>query len=487
MTEIMNDVTLSEEERDAKIAELNETYWGEDGIITKLVEDSNYIQGVANRATYTELESLYLADQDNVTQMTEEEQGLIEDLNNAGVKSYSDLRDFISGDDGKSGIYGEIKDACVEVNEDSSAAWKSMAADAINRMYKDPDSVSKTVKQAYVDMEGALKTYNKAIEESEKASGIEWSKVGSQLDGVQKKIKETAKKVDKITGKLKALNAFEKAVLRIKEMWDKTAGSTKKATSDLEKYLKLLANGKSKSTSSKSKSKNTGGGDKSTDGGGNNNTSGGSSGNTGGGGAGSGSGGNGKLTVGETVTYTGGTYYYDSYGTSPAGRRGAGKKVKVTSIKEDGRPYPIHVTSKDSAYGWLTKGQLSGYDTGGYTGDWAGGDGRLALLHSKELVLNKDDTKNILDTVQILRQFATKDLAQLVGDAISHGLSSLIGKALNFDSNNYGTTQVNNNTNEEQNVTINVEAVFPHADDINEIREAILSLPNYASQFKMRK
>ena len=478
MTEIMNDVTLSEEERDAKIAELNETYWGEDGIITKLVEDSNYVQGVANRATYTELWSLYEQDTEKYKTMTETEKGLIDAMVRDGVTSYEGLRRYIIGDDGESGICGEI-----------SAAWKSMAADAINRMYKDHDSVSKTVKQAYVDMEGALKIYDKAVKDSEKASGTEWSKVGSQLDGVRKKIKETAKKVDDFTSKLKALNAFEKAVLRIKKMWDKTAGSTKKATSDLEKYLKLLANGKSKSknTGGKSKSKNTGGGDKSTDGGGNNNTNGGSSGNTGGGGAGSGSGGNGKLTVGETVTYTGGTYYYDSYGTSPAGRRGAGKKVKVTSIKEDGRPYPIHVTSKDSAYGWLTKGQLSGYDTGGYTGDWAGGDGRLALLHSKELVLNKDDTKNILDTVQILRQFATKDLAQLVGDAISHGLSSLIGKALNFDSNNYDTTQVNNNTNEEQNVTINVEAVFPHADDINEIREAILSLPNYASQFKMRK
>ena len=478
MTEIMNDVTLSEEERDAKIAELNETYWGEDGIITKLVEDSNYVQSVANRATYTELWSLYEQDTEKYKTMTETEKGLIDAMVRDGVTSYEGLRRYIIGDDGESGICGEI-----------SAAWKSMAADAINRMYKDHDSVSKTVKQAYVDMEGALKIYDKAVKDSEKASGTEWSKVGSQLDGVRKKIKETAKKVDDFTGKLKALNAFEKAVLRIKEMWDKTSGSIKKATSDLEKYYKLLANGKSKSKSpgSKSKSKNTGGGDKSTDGGGNSNTNGGNSGNTGGGGTGSGSGGDGKLTVGETVTYTGGTYYYDSYGTSPAGRRGAGKKVKITSIKEDGRPYPIHVTSKDSAYGWLTKGQLSGYDTGGYTGDWAGGDGRLALLHSKELVLNKDDTENILDAVQILRQFATKDLAQLVGDAISHGLSNLIGKALNFDSNNYDTTQVNNDTNEEQNVTINVEAVFPHADDINEIREAILSLPNYASQFKMRK
>ena len=375
------------------------------------------------------------------------------------------MRDYVIGDDGKSGMYGEIYDLCKQTNENSSAAWKSMAASAINRMYKDPNSVSKTVKQAYIDMEGALKIYNKAVENSEKASGIEWSKVGAQLDGVQKKIKETGKRVDEFTSKLKALGVFEKAVLRIKETWDKTSGSIKKATSDLEKYYKLLSNGKSSSTSS----------------------SGGGSSNTGGGSTRNGSGGDGKLTGGETVTYTGGTYYYDSYGTSPAGKRGPGKKVKVTSIKEDGRPYPIHVMSTDSAYGWLTKGQLSGYDTGGYTGDWAGGDGRLALLHSKELVLNKDDTKNILDTVQILRQFAIKDLAQSVGDAISYGLNSLIGKALNFNSNNYDTTQVNNNTNEEQNVTINVEAVFPHANDIDEIREAILSLPNYASQFKMRK
>lgn len=465
MTEIMNDVTLSEEERDAKIAELNATYWGEDGIITKLVEDSNYIQSTANQSTYVELAGLYEADQANLERMSEAEKTIIENMTAAGVVSYKSLRDYVIGDDGKSGMYGEIYDLCKQTNENSSAAWKSMAASAINRMYKDPNSVSKTVKQAYIDMEGALKIYNKAVENSEKASGIEWSKVGSQLDGVQKKIKETGKRVDEFTSKLKALGAFEKAVLRIKETWDKTSGSIKKATSDLEKYYKLLSNGKSNSTSS----------------------GGGGSSNTGGGSTSQGSGGDGKLTVGETVTYTGGTYYYDSYGTSPAGKRGPGKKVKVTSIKEDGRPYPIHVMSTDSAYGWLTKGQLSGYDTGGYTGDWAGGDGRLALLHSKELVLNKDDTKNILDTVQILRQFAIKDLAQSVGDAISYGLNSLIGKALNFNSNNYDTTQVNNNTNEEQNVTINVEAVFPHADDINEIREAILSLPNYASQFKMRK
>lgn len=44
-----------------------------------------------------------------------------------------------------------------------------------------------------------------------------------------------------------------------------------------------------------------------------------------------------------------------------------------------------------------------GLKTGGYTGEWAGDSGRLALLHQKELVLNQEDTQNILDSVTILR------------------------------------------------------------------------------------
>ena len=467
MTEIMNDVTLSEEERDAKIAELNETYWGEDGIITKLVEDSNYIQSVANRATYVELAGLYEADEANLERMAEAEKTLIENMNAAGILSYESLRDYVIGDDGKSGIYGEIYDLCKQTNEDSSAAWKSMAADAINRMYKDPDSVSKTIKQAYVDMEGALKTYNKAIEESEKASGIEWSKVGLQLDGIQKKIGDTANKVDDITGKLGDLSAFEDAVLRIKEMWDETAGSIRQATSDLENFLSLLANA------------DDGGGGGDTGSGGSEDTGGG---NTGGGGTGGGSGGDGNLTVGETVTYTGGTYYHDSYGATPSGSRGPGKKVKVTQIKEDGRPYPIHVMSSDSAYGWLTKGQLSGYDTGGYTGDWAGGEGRLALLHHKELVLNAQDTQNILAAVDSIRQIAS--LGSSISGAIASSIGNMIMSLTGLGNNNYGNLR-SNATNEGDNI-FNITAEFPNADSVETIQEAIMSLPTLASQYLSR-
>jgi hypothetical protein len=45
------------------------------------------------------------------------------------------------------------------------------------------------------------------------------------------------------------------------------------------------------------------------------------------------------------------------------------------------------------------------FDTGGYTGDW-GTTGRLAVLHEKELVLNKEDTTKILNAVEIARMIA---------------------------------------------------------------------------------
>jgi len=43
-----------------------------------------------------------------------------------------------------------------------------------------------------------------------------------------------------------------------------------------------------------------------------------------------------------------------------------------------------------------------GYRTGGYTGSW-GPEGKMAMLHEKELVLNKDDTANFLAGINILR------------------------------------------------------------------------------------
>jgi hypothetical protein len=42
-----------------------------------------------------------------------------------------------------------------------------------------------------------------------------------------------------------------------------------------------------------------------------------------------------------------------------------------------------------------------GWATGGYTGEW-GSYGKLAMLHEKELILNKDDTENFLASMDLL-------------------------------------------------------------------------------------
>jgi hypothetical protein len=50
---------------------------------------------------------------------------------------------------------------------------------------------------------------------------------------------------------------------------------------------------------------------------------------------------------------------------------------------------------------------IESYDTGGYTGDWNSTNGKMAMLHEKELVLNKADTANILSAVNTVRDMGS--------------------------------------------------------------------------------
>ena len=170
---------------------------------------------------------------------------------------------------------------------------------------------------------------------------------------------------------------------------------------------------------------------------------------------------------GEFVTYTGGAYYASAYGSSPVGYRGPGKRVQITRVVSSA-PYPIHVKSNDSAYGWLKKEQLSGFDTGGYTGEW-GSDGRVAMLHEKEIVLNQTDTANILDAVAIVR-----GIGDMLASLQSNWLSNLSSVQVPTISN----SETNNSTAQ----TVNITAEFPNASSATEIEKALKNLVNIASQ-----
>jgi hypothetical protein len=60
-----------------------------------------------------------------------------------------------------------------------------------------------------------------------------------------------------------------------------------------------------------------------------------------------------------------------------------------------------------SVKGVLSKYGIAAYDTGGYTGQW-GPEGKLAMLHEKEMVLNADDTENLLSIISFVRDLVGK-------------------------------------------------------------------------------
>lgn len=111
-------------------------------------------------------------------------------------------------------------------------------------------------------------------------------------------------------------------------------------------------------------------------------------------------------------------------------------------------------------------GKATHLDSGGYTGDW-GPEGKLAVLHEKELVLNQNDTQNLLSTVSLIRELVSMIDAQ----AASASLFNLMS-----------TPSPNPNANTlEQKVEITAE--FPNVNDRYEIEEAFNNLVNRASQY----
>ena len=105
------------------------------------------------------------------------------------------------------------------------------------------------------------------------------------------------------------------------------------------------------------------------------------------------------------------------------------------------------------------------YDTGGYTGKW-GPEGRMAVLHEKELVLNATDTENFLKSIQVLREIS----AVLDKNALVAATANLASLKTSFERQPL-----------EQNVQIHAE--FPNVQDHNEIEIAIRNLTNAASQY----
>ena len=120
------------------------------------------------------------------------------------------------------------------------------------------------------------------------------------------------------------------------------------------------------------------------------------------------------------------------------------------------------------------------FETGGYTGEWGGDDGRLAILHQKELVLNADDTKNILQAVDIVRHI-DGIMESVMGNAFSRINNQINGlNAMNIP--------IGGPTSSEAAVAqhIEINADFPGVERASEIISAFENLTNMATQYAFR-
>ena len=192
--------------------------------------------------------------------------------------------------------------------------------------------------------------------------------------------------------------------------------------------------------------------------------------------------------IGDKVTYLGDYYFYDSLGTAPLGNRGEGqnKTVTVQNVAPN-NPFPVAVMSNDSAYGWLKKYQIAKMDTGGYTGNWNSKEGKIGILHQKELVLNAYDTENFLEAIKIIeRMLAQNTLAEQM-KAIFLNRELAIEEMVQQNAALISVMQLQTKHGEALKQIVNVNANFPNAKDATEIREALEGLTNQMTQYAYSK
>lgn len=116
------------------------------------------------------------------------------------------------------------------------------------------------------------------------------------------------------------------------------------------------------------------------------------------------------------------------------------------------------------------------FASGGYTGEW-GNEGRWAMLHEKELVLNKQDTENMLQAVDLVRKISSVIDLQTINSKYNQ-LTNLAMPQFQF------SNPASQNGAFEQ--TVNIQAEFPGVSTSAEIEQAFDSLFLQASQYSNR-
>lgn len=421
--ELYNDNTLSDEEREARKLELISAY-GER--INDLIADNEFIRQNLQESTFDNLDALYLDTLDNLNAMTEGQQEIL--MSKMVPQWASALQEMVD-------------------NFSSTGGFVPMCEESLDELYN------------------ATEEYKQALEDIEEAAQINFDDIRDNIDDTIDKTQDLIYKNEDLVDSYKDEYEYISGTLipeleALEEAYEAIAEAARKT---VEEQLKLKRETTDIDTSSKKTSTTT----KKED--------------------------SDKIDIG-TAAYTEkkdeikvgskGTIMTNLFYHNPSDNENdvfnnwiaKGKNGIVQQIS-NGKVLMQYTADMDNGksrqvQNWFDMyDDIEWYNTGGYTGAW-GNEGKAAILHEKELVLNKEDTVNLLSAIDIVRSIAN----------VLDNISSIIPKENNLGFSNIPITDQGDNL--EQHVTI--DAHFPNVTNSNEIEEAFSDLVNLASQRILR-
>lgn len=411
--EIQMDASLTEEERQARIAEINQLY-------------NDLIQDITDQ-TVTAQTNLYQSGADELKKINDEEgqdfQRMVEEMIDQFSTGVHDMINEFTGPDG-------FKNQTLE------------SMDALSQATRDYEDDLRDVQQAsgevFDDVEAGIdknipKTQD-LIEENRELN----DQYQDQID----KIKELNAELDQNLAKYKGItDAAKQAATAAYDYWmTENEIAAKKAAQEKQNSQAPQINSGSQ--------------------GGNANANGTTKGHNGS---------SGRTLNEDTMSGIAGAIWI--YGSSASGW-GTGNTRQARLSEKFGSDYAQqvqdYINSHQDARNWSDWQRLKNYyystfRSGGYTGDWGDDDGRLAVLHKKELVLNSQDTQNMLDMMRIAREV----------------IAAAGPNTLRLNSGRYQSDAATNGQLEQN---VHIEANFPNVESASEIEEAINNLVNLAAQ-----
>ena len=384
---------LSHEERLAREEEFQEWFDYYENRMVELTGESNSIKQNLNQSTYDSLASLYSQDETNFANMTEaEKQSLIDNLQ----PEFARTKNMIDADENslKSAydtLHTSIDSANLAMKNGVDAVAKAIGVNGTEGLTKTVSDAAKTIKEDFIPKQQDI--INKT-----KTTVTEVGNWKKEVDKVKKSYEDTYKVIEKALKESQKLREEQYKQEAEKEKAKKTGTTTttKKTTTTTPKTETKKDNKKETEASKIAKDAT-------------------------------------ELIKKVHTGVIGGPNGWQGPAKT-AGYSDKAIKVALTAFNnsKDGDGYD---------YNYQQALKLVGLDTGGYTGKWNSKEGKIAMLHEKELVLNKNDTENMLKMISMVReimglgsQISTLDTSNedKSTKAFHDDLSNLINSVNNF-------------------------------------------------------